>query len=348
MGKALKTKDLAEFSETLAILLEAGLPLDQALLTAQDVLEAPNGRRLSGRLLELVREGHSLSWALKQAQAGLSPALLGLIRVGEGGGALGQVLGRLGANLRRNQELKRSVSQALYYPAVLMSFSLAAVVFILTYVLPIFVKAFQESNLTLPPLAQFLVDLGGFLGDNGLALLLAALLAVLLLVWAWRHPRTRSALALGLLKLGPLGRLLTWWQTVLFCRSLEVMLSAGMPIDQACPLAAGTVSNPGYAQALAPVREMLSQGKSLLAALTACQVVPRAALRLVALGEQTGQLAAMCGRIADLLEARVRFITSRLLALAEPVIIVVMGLVVALIVVTMLTTIFTLSQGGQV
>lgn len=347
MAKTMNPKDLAEFSETLAILLEAGLPLDQALLTAQEVLEAPAGRALAGRLLELVRQGHSLSWALKQAQGGLSPAYLGLVRVGEGGGALGQVLGQLAANLRRNQELKRSVSQALYYPAVLILFSLGAVGFILAYVLPTFVAAFRQSNLALPPMAAMLVDMGDFLARHGLTLILALVLAVLLFLWAWRHPRTQAGLSRALLSLGPLGRLLSWWQTVLFCRGLEVMLAAGMPLDLACQLAAGAVTNPGFARALAPVHKMLSQGQSLLTALTACKVIPTAGLRLVALGEQTGQLAAMCGRTADLLEARVRFITSRLLALAEPIIILAMGLMVGLVVVTMLSTIFTLSQGGQ-
>lgn len=346
MAAKINSEELYQFTEGLAILLSADIPLDYALESLVGVVESSRLREVVVILVRLVREGRNLSQALAQSGAGFSAAYLGMVRVGEMGGALALVLEQLASMQKRNQELKRSLASAVFYPLMLLMFSLVAVGFILVFVLPSFVSVFQDMNLPLPPAARFLIGLGHVMDDYGLLLALGAAILALALAACWRTPSTRLALSRRGLRLGPLGRLIASWQTVIFCRSLGIMLQSGVPINDACRHAAAVVASPGYREALGALENELKEGSSLVSALAAVPFIPKVALRMVALGEQTGSLALMLGRAADFLESRVKFVTGRLLIFAEPAIILLMGLLVGFVVVTMLTTIFTLTQGG--
>lgn len=339
-------EELHQFTEGLAILLKADIPLDYALESLVGVVESRRLRQVVRSLVRLVREGHNLSRALSQCRAGFTPAYLGMVRVGEMSGTLALVLERLAQMIKRNQDLKKSLTSAVFYPLVLLLFSLGAVVFILVYVLPSFAAIFRDMNLPLPPAARVLMGAGEAMERYGLVLAVFTGVLVLLAILCWRSPASRLSLSRAALGLGPLGRVLASWQTVVFCRSLGLMLASGVPINEAVKHAAAAVSSPGFQKALAPLENELKEGSSLAAALAAVPYVPKVALRMVALGEQTGSLAGMLGRAADFLESRVKLVLGRILVFTEPAIILLMGLVVGFVVVTMLTTIFTITQGG--
>ncbi len=346
MAARLRGEEIHQFTEALAILLKADIPLDYALESLGGLMESPRLRGLCAELVQRVREGAGLSFALSRSGAGFDDAFVGMVRVGEMSGNLPAVLEHLAAMLARNQELKRNLASAVFYPAVLLGFSLLAVGFILVYVLPSFVQVFQDMNLSLPPAAAALVWIGRAVERYGLVLSLLLAAGAALAAVALRSPGNRLALARALLRAGPVGRLVADWQAVVFCRSLGLMLASGVPINQACGYAAAAVGNPAFRRGLAGLDSGLKEGSSLVTALGACPYFPRTALRLVALGEQTGSLATMLQRAAELLESRVKFTLGRLLVVTEPAIILLMGLLVGFVVVTMLTTIFTLTQGG--
>ena len=338
--------ELQQFTEGLAILLKADIPLDYALESLAGVVESRRLQQVVRDLVRLVREGYNLSRALAESGAGFTPAYLGMVRVGEMSGTLAQVLDHLARMLKRNQDLKKNLTSAVFYPLVLLVFSLGAVGFILVYVLPSFAAIFQDMNLPLPPAAQVLMGVGQAMDRYGLVLAVFLGVVALLALLSWRAPATRLSLSRAALGLGPLGRILASWQTVIFCRSLGLMLASGVPINEAVKHAAAAVSSPGFQKALEPLENELKEGSSLASALGAVTFVPKVALRMVALGEQTGSLAAMLGRAADFLESRVKLVLGRILVFTEPAIILLMGLVVGFVVVTMLTTIFTITQGG--
>ncbi len=347
MAGKLKNEELLEFTDGLAILVKADIPLDYALESLTGVLETPKLRRLCADLVRRVREGANLSFALRQSKAGFSDAYVGMVRVGEMGGTLDVVLEHLSRMLARNQELKRNLTSAVFYPLVLLGFSLAAVGFILIYVLPSFVSVFRDMNLPLPPAAEFLVGLGEAMDRYGLLILLFMGVVAILVVVALRSPANRLTLSQFVMRLGPIGKVVASWQTVVFCRSLGLMLESGVPINEACRFATAAVANPGFRQALLPLESGLKEGSSLVATLAQVSYIPKVTIRMVALGERTGSLATMLQRVADLLESRVKFVMGRILVFTEPAIILFMGLLVGFVVVTMLTTIFTLTQGGM-
>ncbi|MGD8564445.1 MAG: type II secretion system F family protein, partial [Desulfarculaceae bacterium] len=198
----------------------------------------------------------------------------------------------------------------------------------------------------LPPMASALVWVGEMLDAYGLSLALGVCILLLLIVWGWRLPSTNLVLSRMLLRLGPVGRILSWWETVLFYRSLGLMLEFGVPMHEACRLAPTAVNNTGFQKALSRLSQTVAQGSSMVAALSECRVIPKVALRMVALGEQTGSLSGVLLKTADLLESRLNFVVGRILLITEPLITLFMGLLVGLVVITMLTTIFSLTQGG--
>lgn len=347
MAGKLKNDELLEFTDGLSILVKADIPLDYALESLTGVLESPKLRRLCADLVRRVREGANLSFALSQSKAGFSEAYVGMVRVGEMGGTLDAVLEHLSRMLARNQELKRNLTSAVFYPLVLLGFSLAAVAFIVTFVLPEFVGVFRDMNLPLPAAAEFLIWIGETMDRYGLLIVIFLGVVALLVVVALRSPANRLTLSQLVMRLGPLGKVVASWQTVVFCRSLGLMLESGVPINEACRFATAAVSNPAFRQVLLPLESGLKEGSSLVAALGQMQYMPKVTIRMVALGERTGSLASMLQRVADLLESRVKFVMARILVFTEPAIILFMGLLVGFVVVTMLTTIFTLTQGGM-
>jgi general secretion pathway protein F len=347
MAGKLKNDELLEFTDGLAILVKADIPLDYALESLTGVLESPKLRKLCADLVRRVREGANLSFALTQSKAGFSEAYVGMVRVGEMGGTLDSVLEHLSRMLARNQELKRNLTSAVFYPLVLLGFSLLAVSFILVYVLPSFVSVFRDMNMPLPTAAEFLIWVGETMDQYGLLIVIFLGVVALLIVLAMRSPANRLTLARFVMTLGPIGKVVASWQTVVFCRSLGLMLDSGVPINEACRFATAAVANPAFRKALLPLESGLKEGSSLVAALSQVPYMPKVTVRMVALGERTGSLASMLQRVADLLESRVKFVMGRILVFTEPAIILFMGLLVGFVVVTMLTTIFTLTQGGM-
>ncbi|MCB2189627.1 MAG: type II secretion system F family protein [Deltaproteobacteria bacterium] len=344
--KRLTSEDLCDFTEGLAILVGAGLPLDYALETLVGLLERDRLKKLAEFLWEMVREGYSLSFALRQAGKGFTEAYVGMVRAGEMAGTLPQVLEQLASGLRRMRELVRHILSSLMYPAVLLLVSISAVIFILTYVLPTFINIFKDMNMPLPTPAKVLMWVGTNLEQYGY-FLLGGLVAVLVGIWwALKQEPVRLAVDKVLLSVGVVGRTVVNWQTVLYTRTLGLLVKGGVPLNEACYYATAATTNLAYRRSLEGVMSELGEGSSLVTALENSPYVPHVALRLVALGEETGNPGQMLLKTAEYLEDRLKTTLNRLVSLVEPLIILFMGSIVGAIVVTMLLTILQLTQGG--
>lgn len=345
-AERISRQDLRDFTAGLAVLVRTGLPLDHVLETLLGLLKKPRLHKLVQTQLEMVREGHTLSYAMSCNSSSFPNSYVSLVRAGEMSGSLGEVLSQLNAGLKRAGELTGSLASSLIYPSVLLLVSTLAVVFIMAVVLPSFASVFESMNMPLPPSAQVLVGIGQMFADYGWFLASAALVFLVLAAAAWRMPVTRTYIDAALLRLWPLGAILTLWQSAVYCRTLGLLFQGGVPLNEAGTYAASALANTAFRKPLESVTGDLKEGRSLAVALQGSPHLLPVVRRMVALGEESGELGEMLLETSDLLEERLKTVLKRATTLVEPLIILVMGGVVGVIVVTLLTTVLSLSHGG--
>jgi general secretion pathway protein F len=330
--------EVALLTGQLATLLRAGLPLDQALETAAELADRPAVARLLREILARLRGGATLADAM--AEAGVFPPVyLGLVRAGEAGASLEPVLQDLADHLERAEALRQRVRSALIYPVLLLALVAVSVVVLVTVVVPQFVPVFETMGV-LPPLPmRVLIGLGGGFERHGW-LLLAGLAALLVLLRAGgrseRLARLADGLRLGLPLLGPLERKI---DTARFTRTLAVLLRNSVPVLTALGIARGTIGNRVLADALAAVAAGLQEGRELAEPLARSGMLPPLAPRLISVGERSGRLEEMLGKLAEILERETEQTIERLMALLVPALTLGAALLVALVIGSILTTV---------
>jgi general secretion pathway protein F len=339
----LPLRDLALFSQQLARLLKAGLPLDRAL----DILSAIAGKRAAPivrRTLDRVRDGASLSEAMGAQQGSFPSAYVSMIRAGEAGGALHAVLSRVSQFLLRSEAMRQRVVSASIYPAILLVAATVSIVLVLTVVLPQFEPMFREAGATLPTSTQLVIGAGDALQAYWWAMLLALLLAVL----AWRQAMRREEIAERrdriLLSLPVVGGLITRYEIGRFCRTLGLLLGGGVPAPRALSLCGAAVANRAIAAAIGTAATQFSHGEGLSAPLARTGRFPPLSLQLIRIGEETGRLDEMLGEVADIYDDEVQRLLDRLLAMLVPAITVSMGVIVAFIIAAVMTALISINS----
>ena len=341
----LSQKDIALLTGELATLLESGLPLDKSLLVLMDLTE-DNERltKLIARVLEKVKGGVSLADALEQQQGIFSKFYLNMIRAGEAGGALDEVLTRLSEYLERSQELKDSVSTALIYPIILLVMSLASLFIMLTFVVPQFTEMFESAGKALPVSTQIVVGLAEWLQAYWWALLIGFLFISSYMKYQLADPLRKKVWDGRFLKLPLAGTIITNKETANITRTLGTLLGNGVSIISALVIVRETVDNLVIAGTIADAEEHLKQGKNLSDALLEKHLLPKMALQMIKMGEETGRLEEMLLRVASIYDKQLRVAIQRLLAFLEPVLIITLGLMIAGIIVSILLAILSVND----
>ncbi len=350
LGFGLKTsklsqKDIALLTGELATLLESGLPLDKSLLVLIDLTE--DNERLSKlitRVLEKVKGGTSLAEALEQQQGVFTKFYLNMIRAGEAGGSLDQVLTRLSDYLERSQELKDSVSTALIYPIILLVMSLASLFIMLTFVVPQFTEMFESAGKALPVSTQIVVGLAEWLQAYWWALLIGFIFISSYMKYQFADPIRKKVWDGRFLKLPLAGTIITNKETANITRTLGTLLGNGVSILSALAIVRETVDNLVIAGTIAEAEEHLKQGKNLSEALLEKPLLPKMALQMIKMGEETGRLEEMLLRVATIYDKQLRVAIQRLLAFLEPVLIITLGLMIAGIIVSILLAILSVND----
>ncbi|UEM07193.1 type II secretion system F family protein (plasmid) [Skermanella rosea] len=328
-GQRKGTKDLLPFTRELATLLRAEVPLDRALALVSELTDRPAFRDLTVRVLDRVRGGASFADAL-QAQGDVFPRVyVGMVRAGEAGGSLKTVLAQVAEMLARRQALEETVRQALQYPIFVLVTAFVSVILILTLIIPEFRTLFDAAGAALPLSTRIILWLSDFLRTWWLALGLGCCSAVLALSWAMRSPafrRSRDALAL---RLPLVGGLIARIEAVRFSRTLGTLLVNGVSLLAALAMTIETIGNGAVAGKLAGVERHLKKGEGLAEPLSRAGVFPPMVIHLVRIGEESGQLEEMLGRIAEIYDEEVKRSIQRVLGLLVPVITVLLGIVVA-------------------
>ncbi|MCW2271399.1 Type II secretion system protein F [compost metagenome] len=335
--------DLVLFSQELTTLLNAGLPLIDALESLAEKESAPQARKTLGELVRLLYEGKSFSQSLAQLPSVFPPLYVALVQSSEKTGALGDALGRYVAYRQRMDEVRQKIISASIYPLLLLLVGGGVVLFLLGYVVPRFSLVFEGLGTELPWLSRLLMQAGMFLHAHQAPLGIGFVATLVGMFVLRRDPRVRRWLNRQLERLPALHRRLVMYELARFYRSLGILLQGGIPILTAMQMARGLLGA-AASQRLEQACERVREGLSLSAALEAGQLVTPVSLRLLRAGEQSGNLGQMMERSADFYDEEIGRWIEWFVRLFEPLLMTFIGLLIGFIVILMYMPIFELAS----
>ena len=341
----IRGRDLMGFTQMLATLVEAGLPLDRALAILEELSTNAKMKALVSDLLRSVRGGTSLSEALaKHHPRPFSRLYINMVRAGEKGGVIEVTLRRLAEFLESRAAFMEAVVSALAYPLVITAVGATAIVFLMTFVIPRFAIIFADMHQAIPTPTQILLDISAVLRGYWWVGVLAAVGAIL----GWRMWTSTADGKLQwdqtVLRLPIAGRLVLKVETARFARTLGTMLRSGVPVLGALAVVGDMMSNEAVSRSVVRLSDAVKRGGTIAAALGEHTPFPSLALHMVRVGEETGRLEEMLIKVAETFETDVRAELRRVIGLLEPAIILGMGVLVAFIVVAMLMAIFSINE----
>lgn len=339
----LSAKELALFTRQIATLTQVS-PLEEALRTAARQSEAPHVAAIIGTVQGGILEGRRLADAMAREPASFPPLYRAMIAAGESSGALPDILDRLSELLERQAEVRGKLTATLAYPVVLALVALFVVAALMIWVVPRVVEQFDTMGQELPLLTRIVIALSDFAAGWWWLVLLLMSAAGAGAAALLRQSGPRLAFDRTLLRLPLLGRLLRDLHAARFARTLGTMVTSRLPLVDGLRLTIPTIRNRVLAGATEDIVTAVRGGGSLSAAMRAAGVFPPLLVYLVASGESSGRLDLMLERAADYLEREFDRFTATAMALVEPAIIVVMGVIVALIILAILLPILQIQQ----
>jgi general secretion pathway protein F len=342
IGRKTQRGDLTAFTAELSTLLAAGLPLDRSLNILTEIAEHRGMKEMVQALLTAIREGSSFSDALQKHPRTFPRVYVNMVRAGEAGGVLDVVLEKLNEFLESSQELRDHVTSAMIYPTILVLTGAISIVVLLTFVLPRFSAIFSELGNSLPLATQLLLGASEMVQSYGwlmLGLLIGGGLAFKTYIASDRGRLRWDAVKLGLMK-----DLIVKLETARFCRTLGTLLASGVPLLQALNNAKEVIGNRIIASTVEAVAKGAKEGKGLSGPLSQAGIFPPLALSMIKVGEETGQLDQMLVRIAVIYEKIMKQAVKRFMAILEPAMIMIMGLIIGFIVIAMLLAVFSIAD----
>ena len=341
-GGKVKEKDLAVCTRQLATMIDAGLPLVQCLDTLAS--QQPN-KRFQKILTEIrgdVEGGSTFATALKRHPTVFTPLYANMVEAGEAGGLLDIILNRLAVYIEKAMTLRRKVKGAMIYPSAIVVVAIAVVIFLLTFVIPVFAGFFEGAGVELPLPTQIVMALSRLVRTYllaGIGLLIAGIVGIRFTYRTEKGRRAIDALFLWVPVFGPLFQKVA---VARFTRTLGTLIASGVPILDGLDITAKTAGNKVVEEAIMRTRESIAEGKTIAAPLQSSGVFPPMVVQMISVGEQSGALDSMLEKIADFYDAEVDQAVANLTALIEPILMVFLGVVVGGMIVAMYLPIFKL------
>ena len=339
-GRAPSRQDLALFTRRLADLASAGLPLDRVLQVVAEQSESGVLKRISEEALTDVRSGLPVSQALAKHPKYFDGVFTQTLRAGEASGQFGEVAGRLADYQEKEVTRRGQIVSALVYPGVLATTALGVIIFLITFVLPRLSGVFADMGSDLPLSTRLLLSGSDFVTHNWVVIVLA-LAGLFGGLRAWvatpGGAETRDRFLLSAPAVGPVVRKATISR---FARVLGTLVYGGVPILEALEIAGLSASNRVFLKSARSVEEEVRAGRPIAEAMRDAGAFPPVLTHMVAVGEETGDLPKMLGRVADSLDFEVDTGVRRLVALVEPVIVLTMGVVVGFVVLSVILPIY--------
>ena len=337
-------QDILFFTQELSTLLNAGVPLDRALTITSELTERAAFRGVVLDVLRVLKGGRSLADSLAAHPKYFGDLYVNMVRAGEASGALAAVFDRLAEFERSRDELRGYIISSMTYPGLLVLVGLASVLVLLNFVVPRFASVFEESRMKIPLPTQIMLDASKIVQAYWL-IALAAVVAVGVAFRAYVRTSTgqlwRDTL---ILKIPLLGDALRKAETARFARAMSTLVANSVPLVQSLGIAAAILNNKLMAGSLESVSQGVKRGEGIAAPLRRAGAFPALAGHLLAVGEETGRLDHMFGRMADIYEADTKTAIRRFTSLFEPMVILVLGVIVGALILSMLLAITSINE----
>lgn len=333
---AITANQLLAFTEQLATLVKAKLPVDHALRIFRDLSEHENVRTMSATLLEDVEAGNDLSSALEKQKTVFSPYYINMVRASEASGNLEIGLTRMHEYLETAKTMRDKLISSLIYPMILVAVAIASLVVIMTFVVPKITELFAGSEELLPLATKMVIAASNFFTAYWWAILVFLIGFVFLVRYLLSSPKYRKFWDKRFLKLPVFGDLLVKHETAKFTSSLGSLLSNGVPVLSALPIAKANLTNSLFLDNISKAMDQFKEGKSLFQTLSMAKLFPSLALQMIKVGEETGELDNMLTRVSEIYEKETSNAMQRLVNLFEPAIIILLGIAIGGIIVSIL------------
>jgi type IV pilus assembly protein PilC len=347
LGGGVKTRDVVVFTRQFATMINAGLPLVQALDILAQQTENKTLAGVTRQVVYDVESGQTLADALRKHPKAFSDLYVNMVAAGEAGGILDTILVRLAQFLEKNDAIIRKVKGAMVYPAVIMTVAVVAVAVLLIFVIPTFQNMFASVNLDLPLPTRIVIGMSNVLKSYWWAIIGGIGITVFAIARYYKTPPGRLQIDGLMLRFPVLGDLLRKSAVSRFTRTLGTLISSGVSILDGLEITARTAGNMVIHNAVMESRQSIAGGDTIAAPLQRSKVFPPMVISMIAVGEQTGGLDEMLSKIADFYDEEVDAAVGTLLSLMEPIMIVVLGVIVGGMVVAMYLPIFDMVNAVQ-
>jgi len=337
-----KTKEIAIFFRQFSVMIDAGLPLVQCLEILGANQENPVFQKTLNGVRSTVEGGATLANAMRQYPKVFDDLTTNMMEAGEAGGILDIILQRLAIYVEKAVKLRAAVKSALIYPVSVVSLAFLIVGALLKWVVPIFANLFAGLNVALPLPTRIVMGLSAFVGHFWWFIILGGAGLVFGIKLIRKHPRGRYYFDVVLLKLPVLGVLLRKIAVARFTRTLGTLITSGVPILEGLTITAKTSGNAVLEEALMKVRKAIEEGRTIVDPLRECGVFPNMVTQMIGVGEATGAMDAMLQKIADFYEDEVDAATKDMLAMLEPIIIGLLGVMIGGIVISLYMPLFSM------
>lgn len=335
-------KEIALFSRQLAIMLDAGLPLVQALRILADQTPNKNFKGVLTKIYNDVEEGSTLSDAMGKHPGAFDELYVNMISAGESGGILDTILKRLTIFAEKLLKLRRALLSASLYPSVIMTVALGVIVVILLYAIPVFKSLFEGLGATLPLPTVIVIAMSNFVQSYILIILAGIAIAAFFLRSYYKTQAGRRTIDRLVLTIPVMGEALRKIAIARFARTLATLFSSGVPIIEGLEITAKTAGNATIHDAVISIRKAVEEGKTMAEPMIQSKIFPAMVIQMVSIGEQTGELDTLLSKLADYYEEEVDTTVENLMTLLEPVMMVFLGCIIGGIVIAMYLPMFKL------
>ncbi len=342
-AKGVGLDELEFFTSQLSLLLESGVRVDKGIDIILQSNVNPSLNRLLAKISTSLKKGMSLSEAFALHEELFDPLYINLLKIGETSGNLPEVLNQLADDLKFRKELKAQISQALTYPAVIMAVCVAAVYFVLTFIVPKMAGIFTDITQA-PWYTQIIIGVSNFFVDNEVFIISGIILVIISLVYAFKQANIRSKIYVFASRRPIVGKVILTAERIRFASSMSMMLSAGLQLDTTLELTSNTLKHEDLKRDTKQALKQLKSGKQLSAVLSKTRIFPDFFLSIIKVGEETGTLPKVFKEVAERSRADLEQVIRKLTTLLEPLMLVFMGGFVGGIVISMLMSMVSIND----
>lgn len=340
-GTGITDKDIVVFTRQLATMIDAGLPLVQCLQILGDQTENKMLAKVVTQVRSDVESGSTFAEAIKKHPKVFNDLYVNMVAAGETGGILDTILQRLAAYMEKFAKIKKQIKSAMIYPAIILTVAVGVVALLMVVVVPMLANMFADMGQALPLPTRIVITVSNFLKGWGGLVVAVSIISFIVGLVQWRKTQKGKKITDGIaLKIPVMGMLIQKVSVAKFTRTLGTLVSSGVPILEGLLIVARTAGNKIVEEAILNTRQSVSEGKTLAEPLNKAKVFPPMVTQMIAVGEATGALDNMLGKIADFYDDEVDSAVAALTSMLEPMLMIFLGTTVGFVIVAMYMPIF--------